>query len=343
MARPTINIKEIKKRIFLLHGNTIVVDEDFYIDTKTKCRFIDKDYGEFFDMPYNILRNSKHPKRNNIKKILRELGKAMILPIEEVKKRLFSIHGDKVVLDEDTYEGTRIKAHFIDREFGEWWATPAVVLKGSRHPKSGDSARRKNIEKALDACRLSIEEVKKRIFEQHGDLISIDESTYINVHEKARFFDKEYGYWFASPWGILQGNRHPHGRARRGAKSQQRCVIKYHWKTNEILYCVASYEIVVVDYLNKNKIDYVWQKRTFKLPDGKHCYTPDLYLVKEDQYVEIKGYFREASLKKWMWFHSTYPNSELWDKKVLVEKGILDLTRLQRFYQTKSLADLLGV
>jgi hypothetical protein len=104
------------------------------------------------------------------------------------------------------------------------------------------------------------------------------------------------------------------------ARKTKHASLKRHWKTKKLLVCQASWEAAVVDYLNKNKIDFDWQL-TFRMPDGS-SYRIDLYLTREDIYVEIKGYMREVALKKWKWFHKTFPNSELWTKDVLVSKGI---------------------
>ena len=106
------------------------------------------------------------------------------------------------------------------------------------------------------------------------------------------------------------------------ARSQTQSTIKIHWKTGEELVCQASWEPRVVDYLNNNKINYLWQPQIFKMPNGK-TYRPDAYLENEDKWIEIKGYFRKDALEKWNWFQSKHPNSELWDKKKLKEMGIL--------------------
>ena len=106
------------------------------------------------------------------------------------------------------------------------------------------------------------------------------------------------------------------------AKSQNNsCIIK-HWKTGEELACVASYEKLVVEYLNANKINFRWQSKIFKMPDGR-TYRPDLYLFSTKQWIEVKGYFRKDAKEKWDWFHKEHPNSELWDKTKLKEMKIL--------------------
>jgi hypothetical protein len=52
-------------------------------------------------------------------------------------------------------------------------------------------------------------------------------------------------------------------------------------------------------------------------------YRPDLYLAEQDKWVEIKGFFRKDAQDKWDWFHSSYANSELWNKPKLIELEIL--------------------
>lgn len=104
------------------------------------------------------------------------------------------------------------------------------------------------------------------------------------------------------------------------ARKTKHASLKRHWKTKEVLVCQASWEAAVVDFLNKTKTDFEWQL-TFRMPDGS-TYRIDLYLIKEDKYVEIKGYMREVAERKWKWFHKTFRNSELWTKEVLLSKGI---------------------
>ena len=106
------------------------------------------------------------------------------------------------------------------------------------------------------------------------------------------------------------------------ASSANNSCILFHWKTKEDLICIASYEKAVVGYLNKNKINFRWQPKTFKMPNGK-TYRPDMYLSSTKKWIEIKGYMREKNKVKWNWFQSIKPNSELWDKSKLKSMGIL--------------------
>jgi hypothetical protein len=105
-----------------------------------------------------------------------------------------------------------------------------------------------------------------------------------------------------------------------------------HWKSGDILKCRGSWEVKVVEYFNKYKIDFLWQASVFQIPKeclttpkgNKTTYRPDCFLVKENLWIEIKGWYKrnELSKNKWLWFHETYPNSEMWDKKRIKSMGI---------------------
>lgn len=107
------------------------------------------------------------------------------------------------------------------------------------------------------------------------------------------------------------------------AKKQNYCYIEFHWKTKQELICKSSYEAKVVRYLNSKQIDYTWQPRTFKL-STRRTYRPDLYLIQENKWIEIKGRWFPGAREKWNEFHiQICPNSELWDQQKLKKLGIL--------------------
>jgi len=116
--------------------------------------------------------------------------------------------------------------------------------------------------------------------------------------------------------------------------SQKANLVKFieHWKTGEKLSCRGQYEYAVVSYLNYFKIDFKWQI-AFTTP-WNSVYNIDLYLTKEDKYVEIKGFWvkPDISKRKWEWFHSAYPNSEIWFKEDLVTKDILTKSGTPVYY-----------
>jgi hypothetical protein len=107
------------------------------------------------------------------------------------------------------------------------------------------------------------------------------------------------------------------------AKKLNKSELHYHWLTGEEIWTQGSYEPAVIYYLTVNKINYLWQPEVIKLSTGK-TYRPDLYLVEEDKWIEIKGYFRKDALEKWEEFHNKIKtNSELWDKEKLKSLSIL--------------------
>lgn len=121
-------------------------------------------------------------------------------------------------------------------------------------------------------------------------------------------------------YGVASPLQHP-DIALRNARAQNRTTIKHHWKTNEELVCQGSYEAKTVDYLNNNKVDYLWQPRIFQL--SKSTYRPDLYLVQQDVWVEIKGYMRPDAQEKWDEFKKQFPTAELWGLSKLKQLNVL--------------------
>jgi len=86
----------------------------------------------------------------------------------------------------------------------------------------------------------------------------------------------------------------------------------------------GSWELAYAMYLDDNSIKWVRNKDSFSYVfDGKERrYTPDFYLIDNDEYVEIKGYKTEKDDAKW----SQFPNhrklvvlmqSELQEMKVI--------------------------
>ena len=86
--------------------------------------------------------------------------------------------------------------------------------------------------------------------------------------------------------------------------------------------CVGGYEAKAVEYLNKNQINFEWQPQVFKMPNGK-TYRPDLFLIDDQIWIEIKGWMRKDAQEKWDWFLVQFPTAELWDRKKLKEMQIL--------------------
>lgn len=120
------------------HGDNVIIDKTTYSGVNNKCRFIDKEYGEFWARPHHVFRGMRHKNRAIVENSI-----SSRLSIEEVKSRLKK-NGSEITIDESTYSGLYRKAKFIHAKYGEWWATPSnVITNNSSHP---DGARQKSID-----------------------------------------------------------------------------------------------------------------------------------------------------------------------------------------------------
>jgi hypothetical protein len=93
----------------------------------------------------------------------------------------------------------------------------------------------------------------------------------------------------------------------------------------------SSWELKVAEYLDNHIIKFDYECKTFPIvyellgctKDG--TYTPDFYLPDTDEYIEVKGIWRDHAKLKYDACILQYPHVKinLWDKNILVEKGIL--------------------
>jgi hypothetical protein len=130
IGKRVLNISEVKKRIWEVYGNLVEIDENTYTQMGKRCKFVDKEYGEFFTSPRHVMNGHGHRSRGILK-----FSKSQQLDIDELEKRIKEVHGDNVAIDRDTYNGLYRKARFIHREYGEWLTLPKNVVKGSSHPQ----------------------------------------------------------------------------------------------------------------------------------------------------------------------------------------------------------------
>jgi len=164
-------------------------------------------------------------------------------------------------------------------------------------------------------------EIARKIAEENnGECLS---TKYINIRTKMMWKCNKKHKWYAALSDIKNKRSWcPECAQTKRAKSSNNSYILYHWKTGKELVCQALWEKKVVEYLNKNHINFRWQPCSFTMPDGRKYY-PDMYLYSSRKWIEIKGYFRKDAIEKWIWFHKEKPNSELWDSNKLKQMGII--------------------
>lgn len=189
------------------------------------------------------------------------------------------------------------------------------------------------------------EEMIKRIQQACGDTITLGDD-YAGASTRCTFIDKDYGAWQQLPQRILHGTVHP---KRRAAKARETCLRRYgvahtnhlpevwtklnnrtrwvkrtHWKTDLELTCMSSYEVAFVEWCAHERINFEWQI-SHSMPNGT-VYIIDARILDgqfANTWIEIKGWMRPEGQRKWEWFHSTHPNSQLWTRDVLQHHGIL--------------------
>jgi hypothetical protein len=100
----------------------------------------------------------------------------------------------------------------------------------------------------------------------------------------------------------------------------------------------SSYEHFYLEYLNDKKIDYLYEPKRFILSDGS-SYLPDVFLVKENTFVELKGYLRKKDEERLIKFKTEYPEI----KHILIRKKELELMGFnQNEYKRLFKIDILG-
>lgn len=250
------------------------------------------------------------------------------IDLEQVKLYIPSF----MKIKENTYNGKNSKAIFIDETYGEFEASPKEIMRGKLHHKRAVELGRN--------VKLTIEDIKLRL----PSFVSIKENTYKNTTTKCVFIDDYYGEWEAIAQDVIRGSEHPKRACvsrvqttlkKYGVEHTSKCPNIFskmrkgmrknskinHWKTGSEIITTGSYEYKVVEWLNKNKIDFEWDI-PFQLKSG--TYFCDLYIIDQNLYVEIKGWWmQEISKIKWEEFNSLHPNSELWTKEILIKKGII--------------------
>lgn len=282
-----ITSQELNERI--KHKKCKIIESSF-ISMKHSAKFIDEEYGEFIAIPDKVLRRSKkHPIRSKMSQI-NKLRK--YLTVDDINDILIK-NNRKCRMIEQPFKTIDDKCIFIDEEYGEFVAIIYNVMKNTDHPKRGQEKRKQTINNLYGVD----------FYSQHADFKDKITQTYL------------------SRYGVEHNMKHPK-MALKNARSQNKSANKIHWKDDSDILCVGSYESSIVDYLNKNKIDFLWQPKVFIL-NNNQTYRPDLYLIKQGLWIEIKGYFRKDAELKWKEFNNLYPNSELWDRNKLKSLGCI--------------------
>lgn len=103
---------------------------------------------------------------------------------------------------------------------------------------------------------------------------------------------------------------------------------KYYTKNNnKTIWLRSSWEVKFAKYLDDNNIVWEYEHKAFEIVvNNTDCtYSPDFYLVEQNKYIEIKGYWRDDAIDKHLTFLKTYPSIdiEVYDKDKLKKLGVI--------------------
>jgi hypothetical protein len=323
-----MDISEVKKRLFAAHGESVTIIESTFVGFKKKASFNDSEYGPWDAFVYAVCRGGRHPER------FRETRRTTP---EEANRRLLEKHGSIITIDPTTWKNGSQCCTFIDVEFGKFDAQLCNVLSGIGHPERVKKQRG-------DSQRMTEDEIRCILKQQHNNIVELV-GPYLGACVPCIFRDVEFGEFTALPLNVLRGT----GHIKRAVKRRQQTSIErfgtthhmqntevflknmrkqrhhykeVHWKSQQILDCTGTWEVATVRWLNERKIDFIWQPRAFKMPNGK-TYRPDAFIIDMNLWIDVKGYFPETSRFKCDWFKTIMPNFEVWQNDKLHELGIL--------------------
>jgi hypothetical protein len=179
----SLTVEEVERRIQESRPE-LTIDRTTFVNTVTKAKFVDSEFGEYWVIPRALLANPKksHPKRSN---------PFSLLTSYEVERRI-QLDRPFISIDHSTYKNTSIKCRFVDQDFGEWWKPPSAVLRGHCHPKRSGKE------------KWTIERLKNYLSKEKP-YVTVVEKTFKGMSEPCEFVDEVYGSWFTAPSNIVAG------------------------------------------------------------------------------------------------------------------------------------------
>lgn len=303
---------EVIKRFIEIHGNLYDYSEFEYVDAKTKGKIICPIHGEFWQSSNVHLRGVKCPKcasinkdrdyfrltkeialersnkrhnnkyeydftnfensnsnimikcpkhgwfEQNVKRHMNGQGcpqcgseskrEKMTISLDEIIKRFNEIHGDKYDYSKFKYENCATKGIIICPIHGEFLQSSNMHLLGKGCPKC--VGRNKTTEEFINEAKLI-----------HGERYDYSLVNYINASTKVEIKCNKCGKtFFQVPWSHLQNHGCPHCK-------------------------MSKLELLIEDFLNKNNIEFEYQKKFNWL--GKQSI--DFYLPKYNIAIECQG------------------------------------------------------
>jgi hypothetical protein len=86
-------------------------------------------------------------------------------------------------------------------------------------------------------------------------------------------------------------------------------TMKPHFIQYKNIWFRSNWEVTLAKELDSKRIKWLYEPKTFDL--GNTTYTPDFYLAKTKEYIEVKGYKSEAFENKFKLFKKLYPKIKI--------------------------------
>jgi hypothetical protein len=189
MAAKPVNLDILESRL----DPTLKIDRSTFVNTNSKCRFVDEVYGELWALPYNAVKSKVHPSRKR--------ERLRLSTLRRIQSKLL----DFIKIVPDTFVSSHRKAKFIDDIYGEWWANPSDVVYGKGHPQ-------RSIRSRAESHILTERYIKDNV----PDYIEVDYSTYKGARKPMRFVDSVHGEFWSLPGSVMyRGGKHPKRRVKK--------------------------------------------------------------------------------------------------------------------------------
>jgi hypothetical protein len=113
-------LKLVKEAIFAKFGNTVTIVDNTFSGLKSKCDFIDIEFGRFTQRLDHFFEGFYHKERKAKEKRERDILK--------IKQLLLEKYGDLIKLVEETYVNPGTGCDWIDKDFGKFSHTSTGVV-----------------------------------------------------------------------------------------------------------------------------------------------------------------------------------------------------------------------
>ena len=227
-GRTTLTREDFIAKAREVHGsNKYDYSKVEYVNAKTKVCIICPEHGEFWQLPDHHLKGAECPKCHG-------RGKTT----EEFITELRDVHGDKYDYSKVEYVKNSVKVCVICPEHGEFFATPANLLKGRGCPKCAQLKRGAT-------QRLSKNDFITKAREIHGDKYDYSKVKYVNSITNVCIICPEHGEFWQRPNVHLRGAGCPKCVGKNGTTEE------FIAKAKEVHGNKYDYSKVVYEYATK--------------------------------------------------------------------------------------------